>query len=77
MAAVQVGGAPDEAATAQFVVFEPVEVGVQAPRCGAFTQVDEGFHGISRVGEATELKVTLLFVLIGHKPRRRPHCGAG
>src|SRR5699024_10926445 len=68
VAAVEVGGAPDEATAAQFVVFESLEVGVQAPRCGAFTQVDEGFHGVSRVEGVTELKVTLLFVLAGGKP---------
>src|SRR4029077_16324095 len=71
VAAVHVGGSAGESTAAQLVVLEPVEVGVQAARCPAFTQVDEGFHGGSNVATASaataELKVTLLFVLVRHK----------
>lgn len=45
VAAVHVGRAAGEAATAQLVVFESVEVGVHTTRGRAFAQVDEGFHG--------------------------------
>jgi hypothetical protein len=45
MAAVDVGGPAGESATAQFVVLESVEVGMQASRCLSFSQVDKGFHG--------------------------------
>ena len=44
VAAVQIGGASGEAAAAEFVVLETVEVGVQAPGCLPLAQVNERFH---------------------------------
>jgi hypothetical protein len=59
---VHAGGAAGEAAAAQFVVLKPVQIGVHPPGCGAFSQVDEGFHRGSRgrSGEKTESDVTFV-----------------
>ena len=66
MAAVQVRGATGEAAAAEFVVLQPVEIGVQAARRFAFAQVKEGFHSGSKVGggvrdEKTESDITFSY----------------
>ena len=47
VAAIDVGGAPGEPAAPEFVVLQPVQVGVQAPGSSAFSQVNKGFHGLS------------------------------
>src|SRR6202012_1603725 len=52
VAAVQVRGPAGEPAAAEFVVFLALEVSVQATRCLAFSQVNEGFHYGSRVATA-------------------------
>jgi len=46
MTAIQVGGPGGETAPAELIVLEPVEIGVQSPRGGAFAQVNEGFHQV-------------------------------
>jgi hypothetical protein len=53
VATVHVRGAAGESAAAEFVVFEALEASVEAPRCPAFTQVNEGFHDGSRVATAS------------------------
>jgi hypothetical protein len=48
---------------------------VQATRCLAFAQVNEGFHGglqgCDGFRDGRKLKVTLLFLLAGHKGNPR------
>jgi hypothetical protein len=58
VAAVHVRGAAGEPATAEFVVFQALEVSVQATRRVAFTQVNEGFHDGSRVATASGMAET-------------------
>jgi hypothetical protein len=80
VSAEKVCGPSGKPAAAQFVVLEPVEVGVQAPRSVAFTQVNEGFHGYSQACEGQKLKLTLLLPRGADKgiravppPRRNVH----
>ena len=59
-------GTAGESAATEFVVLQALEVGMQATRCLAFAQVDEGFHGGSRVATAsgsaeTESDITFSF----------------
>jgi hypothetical protein len=67
VSAVHAGGSPGEPTSAQFVVFEAIQIGVQTPRRGAFAQVNEGFHGHSRGRSAGKLKSTLVFDPISDK----------
>ena len=66
VAAVHVRGAAGESAAAEFVVLQAVQVGVQPPRGGAFSQVNEGFHGLlhyaSSSGAAGKVNLTLLLL---------------
>ena len=45
VAAIHVRRAAGESAAAEFVVLEAVQIGVQPPRSGAFSQVNKRFHG--------------------------------
>jgi hypothetical protein len=45
---------------------------VQASRSGPFAQVNEGFHGRSRVWAVRKLKLTSAFVRGRNKSRARP-----
>ena len=62
VAPVHVGGAADKATSAEFVVFETVQIGVHPLGRLAFAKVDKGFHGAPRMSvRKTESDITFCF----------------